>query len=52
MHLQTEAVADERVLPEDATIKDILDTWTTKSGHPLVRVSVKNETSVFISQVS
>ncbi|ODN03176.1 Aminopeptidase N [Orchesella cincta] len=43
------AVATNRI-PENLTMKDIMDTWTLKAGFPLVRVSRASSNRVYVSQ--
>jgi aminopeptidase N len=38
-YVLTAVAHEDGVIPEDLTIKDIMDTWTRQSGYPLIRVS-------------
>ena len=49
--LDVEAQAAGKV-PAGKTIKDIMDTWTTQPGYPLVRVERYNNGRIYLTQVT
>lgn len=49
-HYLNVAAQEDNRLPEGVTVKRILDSWTLQKSHPLVRVSVRDRDSVYISQ--
>jgi aminopeptidase N len=47
------AAAEDNVLQEGLTVKQILDTWTLQKGHPLIRIGVTASIAnqIYITQV-
>ncbi|XP_047740791.1 aminopeptidase N [Hyalella azteca] len=46
----TEQAHQDKNLPQDLTVKDIMDTWTLQMGYPLITVTVKGDGSAMLSQ--
>lgn len=51
-HHLTAAAHEDGTLPQDLTVKTIMDTWTLQMGYPVIKVvRSTNGTSATVSQV-
>lgn len=50
-HYLTKQAHEDKKLPQDLTVKTIMDTWTLQKGFPVLQVNRRSDGTAIITQV-